>query len=188
MITAIVVDNLCTRFQHQPKIGIAYIYCNFQRQVEQKPEDLLASLLKQLIQGQPTVPDGVKDLHSRHKGKLTRPSKEELSRVLQSTLAVYKKAFIIVDALDECTARYRTTFLSEIFSLQAKSVTNIFATSRMNSEIAKSFDGVLSLKIRAIDEDLKRYLDGEMLKQPDIFNTAIREMAAAEIIKAADGM
>ena len=176
------------RFQHQPTIGIAYIYCNFQRQFEQKPEDLLASLLKQLVQGQPTVPDCVKDLHSRHKGKLTRPSREELSRVLQLTVAVYKKAFIIVDALDECTAEYRTTFLSEIFKLQVKSETNIFATSR---EFAKSFpfDGVLLfLEIRAIDEDLRTYLNGEMLKQPDIFNAGIREMAAADIIKAADGM
>jgi hypothetical protein len=37
-------------------IGIAYIYCNFRRQDEQKIDDLLASLLKQLAESQPSLP------------------------------------------------------------------------------------------------------------------------------------
>jgi hypothetical protein len=52
IITAIVVDCLCTNFQNDPSIGIAYVYCNFKRNYEQKLEDLLSSLLKQLAQRQ----------------------------------------------------------------------------------------------------------------------------------------
>src|SRR6266536_6378666 len=50
IIASIVVDHVCTRFQKDPSIGIAYIYCNFRQQHDQKPEDILASLLKQLVQ------------------------------------------------------------------------------------------------------------------------------------------
>lgn len=48
MITSIIVEHLSTRFQNDATTGIAYLYCNHRRQQEQKPADLLASILKQL--------------------------------------------------------------------------------------------------------------------------------------------
>jgi hypothetical protein len=102
IFTSIVIDDLIRRFQNNPTIGIAYIYCNFWRKDDQKAEDLLASLLKQLAQEWPSLPDIVKDLYSRHKDKRTRPLLEEISRALQSVAAMYSRVFVIVDALDEC--------------------------------------------------------------------------------------
>ena len=52
MITSIVVDNLCTRFENDGNVGIAYLFRNFRQQQDQKPADLLASLLGQLVLGQ----------------------------------------------------------------------------------------------------------------------------------------
>jgi hypothetical protein len=45
---------------------------------------------------------------------------------------MYSRVFIIVDALDECqlSEGCRTTFLTEIFNLQAKSRANIFEDYR----------------------------------------------------------
>jgi hypothetical protein len=48
ILTSIIVDDLITRFQNDPTVNIVYIYCNFRRKDEQKIDDLLASLLKQL--------------------------------------------------------------------------------------------------------------------------------------------
>jgi hypothetical protein len=45
ILTSIVVDYLYSKCQIDPSIGIAYIYCNFRRQDEQKIDDLTASLL-----------------------------------------------------------------------------------------------------------------------------------------------
>src|SRR6202034_3115190 len=55
ILTSIIVDDLITRFQNDPTVNIVYIYCNFQRKDEQKIDDLLASLLKQLAQGQSSL-------------------------------------------------------------------------------------------------------------------------------------
>src|SRR5437016_1822632 len=41
ILTSIVVDELTTRFGNDKSIGVAYIYCNFRRQDEQKIGDLL---------------------------------------------------------------------------------------------------------------------------------------------------
>jgi hypothetical protein len=46
MITSIVVDYLSTEFQNDASVGVTYLYCNFRRQDEQTPSELLSSLLK----------------------------------------------------------------------------------------------------------------------------------------------
>ena len=71
MITSIVINDLCTRFENDTNIGIAYLYCNFRRLQEQKPIDLIASLLKQLVQEQPSVPKSLEGLYDCHKDKRT---------------------------------------------------------------------------------------------------------------------
>jgi Cdc6-like AAA superfamily ATPase len=98
-LTSIVVYELAKRFRNDRDITVAYLYCNFNRQDEQKLEDLLASLLKQLAQSRP---ENVESLYDQHKAERTRPSASEFSTVLQSVAATYSRVFIIVDALDEC--------------------------------------------------------------------------------------
>ncbi|RYP59079.1 hypothetical protein DL769_008695 [Monosporascus sp. CRB-8-3] len=191
ILTSIVVDDLSTRFQSDRKTGFAYIYCTFQRQDEQNVDNLLASLLKQLVQRQPILPSSLKNLYDRHKMERTRPLLEETSRVLQSVASMYSRVFIVVDALDECKASdgCRMRVLKEILTLRDKCGANIFATSRVNDEIAEVFTGATSLKIHARDDDIGAYLNERMLLlQSDIFDEEIRNMIKKKIIKATGGM
>ena len=191
ILTSIVVKELITRFENDGSTGIAYLYCNYRRQHEQKPEDLFASLLKQLVQEQP-IPDSVKTLYDRHKDKRTRPSLDEISAVLQSVAATYSRVFIIVDALDECqiSDSCRQRFLSSLFNLQAKCEANLFVTSRLISSIEKEFEGNSKLEIRASEEDVRKYLEGHMFRLPGfvVRSLALQEEIKANIVKAVDGM
>ena len=119
ILASIVVENLTNRYQSDKSIGIAYLYCNFRRQNEQKIDDLLASLLKQLAECQHSLPASVKDLYDLHRTKRTRPSIDEILRSIQSVVTAYTRVFIIIDALDECQVSdgCRSRFLSEIFNL-----------------------------------------------------------------------
>jgi hypothetical protein len=192
IMTSIVVGHLNTKFQNNTSIGIAYLYCNFKRQQEQKPADLLSSLLKQLVQEQPSVPESVKGLYQRHKDKGSRPSLEEILKLLHSIATDYSRVFILIDALDECqiSNTVRRKFTSEIFNLQNKSGINIFATSRFIPEIMKEFEGSISLEIRARYEDVQRYLDAHMFELPLCVSRSrtLQDTIKAEIIKAVDGM
>jgi NACHT domain len=192
ILTAIVIDDLNTRFQNNPSVGIAYLYCNFRRRHEQKAEDLLASLLKQLAQDPSSIPNSAKTLYKRHKAKRTRPSFDEISTTLQSVAAMYSRVLIIVDALDECQVAggCRTRFLTEIFDLQAKCGANLIATSRFIPEITNIFKGSMSLEIRASEEDVQRYLDGQMSRLPRFVaqSPELQEEIKIEICKAVGGM
>ena len=191
ILTSIIVDYLCSKYRTNFSVGIAYLYCNFQQQQQQKPEDLLLSLLKQLVQKRAPVPESVKTLYECHNRERTRPSFNEILEALKSVAAQYSRALIIVDALDECgiSSSERQKFLTAIFNLQDKTKANLFATSRVNDNIAKLFEGALSLHIHARDEDVESYLDGQISLLPsDIVDDALRGTIKKEIIRAVDGM
>jgi Cdc6-like AAA superfamily ATPase len=195
MIASIVVDHLCGKFFNDANIGIAYLYCNFRQQEEQKPMDLFLSVLKQLLQERPSMPETVKSLYDSHKDKRTRPSFNEILKLLYSVVANYSRAFIIIDALDECRVSDRPDadrkkLVSEIFNLQVKTGASLFATSRFIPEIIKEFEGSLSLEICASDADVQKYVDGCMPQLPSFVlrNLDLQEEIKTEIVKAVDGM
>jgi Cdc6-like AAA superfamily ATPase len=190
IITAIVIDHLQEKFRDDQNIGIAYIYYNFRRQHEQKAEDLLLNLLKQLSHRQSTFPPSVKDLYARHQRNRTRPSFDEISKTLHSVCTAYSRVFIAVDALDECEVSGRNEMLTEIFALQAECGANIFATSRFIPEITTKFSQSMSVEIRASDEDVKKYLEGHIGQLPSFVerNRQLQEEIKTKISEAVDGM
>ena len=192
ILTSIVVDDICNRFHNDNTTGITYVYFNFRRRDEQTAEDLLASLLKQLAQGQSLLPDNVRSLYDKHKDKKTRPLFDEVTKVLQSVAATYSRLFIVVDALDECQISdgCRTRFLTAIFNLQAKYGANIFATSRIIPEITEKFQGSISLEIRASEQDVRKYVNGQISHLPSFVrcNPDLQEKIKSGIVKAVDGM
>jgi Cdc6-like AAA superfamily ATPase len=190
IITATVIDYLFSRFQADQSIGIAYIYCDFRRQHEQRAEGLLSSLLKQLTQRQPSLPASVKALCDLHLITQARPSFDEISKSLHLVAAAYSRVFIVIDALDECQGSDRARLLAEIFSFQTKTGASFFATSRFDTEITNQFEESMSLEIRATPEDVRRYLDGRMLELPDFVrrNPKLQEELKTTIIQQVDGM
>ena len=194
MMTSIVVDHLSKTFENDISVGIAFLYCNFQKRQNQRPLDLLANLLKQLVQRRPTLPQSVKGLYERYKGKQTRPAFDEILKEIRSIVADYSRTFILIDALDELQVSDvgHKSILAEMFDLQTKSGASLYATSRYVPEITKQFDGrSTSIEIRASNKDVQRYLDGRIpqllrhniWKYPDL-----QDMIKREIVKAADGM
>jgi hypothetical protein len=191
ILTAIVIEHLSTRFLHTPSIGIAYIYCNY-RLSNQKPEDLLTSLLKQLSQGRDSLPESVNQLHSHHTRKRTRPSFEEISQALHTVVALYSKVYIIIDALDECqgSGGSRDRFLAEVFSIRDSFGANVFATSRYIPEIIETFKGSRFLEVSASSEDVEKYLDDHMSQLPGFVSRSsdLQEEIKTKIVQSVQGM
>jgi len=149
-------------------------------------------MLRQLAHKQPCLPDSVKNVYSRHKNKLTRPSFDEISRALQSVAAMYARVFIVVDALDECQESYhcRVKFLKEVFSLQVNNRANLFVTSRHRPDIEKEFERSVTLEIRANNEDVLRYLEDHISQLPSFVSKQphLQKNITNKIVDTIDGM
>ncbi|KAM0514400.1 hypothetical protein ACHAPE_006982 [Trichoderma viride] len=163
-LTSIIINDLFERFKKDTNVGIAYVYFNFRQHDEQKPLDLLTSILKQLAQGQSCLPQRVKTTLDEYKGKNERLSLDDAKKLLQEVSASYSRVFILLDALDECQGSYgcRASFLEEIFLLQGSAKVNVFATSRIIPEIMQTFKACKSMEIRATQEDVQRYVRGQL--------------------------
>ncbi|KAF7181190.1 hypothetical protein CNMCM7691_000319 [Aspergillus felis] len=192
IITSMVIDYISKKFAADDGIGIVYIYCDHRNQNEQKLGNILAVILKQLIQSRGKMPASVKDLHQRHIKQKTRPSNDELMTLLHSVAMPLSRVFIIIDALDECQASTDEVkdILRNIFKLQRETGANFFATSRNISDIVDEFKAGISLEIRATDEDVLKYLDAQLETLPSFIsrNKSIREEIKSRIIGIIDGM
>lgn len=192
ILTSIVINELEYRLWDDSTSAIAYVYCNFKQKDEQKIEDLIASLLKQLAQVRPSLPVAIKQLHDRHSSKRTRPTLEEITQALCSVVSEYSRVFIVVDALDECqmSDNCRARFLSTLFDLQAKSTINLFATSRVIPEILEKFKKSPCLEVRASDFDIRKYLEGHIAQLGAVVTERndLRDMIINTITKAVAGM
>lgn len=161
--TSIVVDYLRHKqngVDQNGEIGIAFVYCEFKRQHEQKPEHILRTVLKQLVRHQLSMPRSVQRFYDHNKQASPSLPSAEISKVLHSVVLDYSQVFIIIDALDEC--QDPETLIKDIFGLQAHTEANLFITSRPIPRILNKFKGSLSLEISARGEDVERYLDGNM--------------------------
>jgi hypothetical protein len=112
--------------------------------------------------------------------------------MLNCVCQLYKKVYIVVDALDECSSAHdhRPTFLKHIIDLQVEHEANIFATSRPIPEITEVFEKSSSLRISAQSEDVGKYVDGYMPRlrsfvrqRPDLQAEIKRK-----IVEVVDGM
>lgn len=136
ILASVVIDELESQYGINHDVGIAYFYCNYQHidDQSQKLENLLAAILRQLVQGLFPIPDTVHGLHKKHRTKGTRPSVEEMTKVLRSTVAHFSRLFIVIDALDECLITTISRLLDEIFGLQMKNDLSFLATARFIPE------------------------------------------------------
>ncbi|KZL65007.1 ankyrin repeat protein [Colletotrichum incanum] len=165
IVTSIVVEHLHNRYEDDSSIGVAYIFCNFQRQDEQKLGNLLATMLQQLCHGKSPLPEEVKNLYRKHQKADTRPSRSEIVKTLRAVAARHTKVYILVDALDECQNddSCRDNLIYEISSFASFGNINVFATSRHIPNITDQFKEDVKLEIQASQKDVERYLDNHLL-------------------------
>lgn len=187
-----VVINYLEQTIKQENVGIAYIYCTY-RERNQTAGNLVASLLKQLIQQRQTIPSNIRDLYRHHRSRQTHPPLSEYSRLLQAELRHFLKVFIAIDALDECSEErgIREHFLAEVQKLLA--VVRLLVTSRHMPDIERKSEGAARLEICASDGDVKRYLESRIKSQLPLASyirtdPTLRSDILTTIIKRAHGM
>ncbi|EHK21166.1 uncharacterized protein TRIVIDRAFT_153015 [Trichoderma virens Gv29-8] len=186
---AILVNHLLENF-NQENVGVAYLYYNYKTQQNQKPEHMLASLVKQLAQSSKIFPKGLYQLRDRHSPTKTRPFLGELSNALENVIQSFSRVYILIDALDEGDDDDRTTFLREMFAIQAKTKLNLFATSRPISAIGAVFKGSISKAISPSQEDVFLFLNARMSGLPQfvIDDTTLQGEVRVAIESAIGGM
>ncbi|KAJ7080036.1 hypothetical protein C8R44DRAFT_895528 [Mycena epipterygia] len=188
VFVSIIVDDLRTQLDTY-NIGVAVIYLNHKELDAYSPSNLLTSLWRQLVLGKPIGPN-VRELYQKHREPRTRPSLAEARTVLDSIIETYSKVFILVDGLDEYPEAQCDTLLGHLCYLGYGVKLLIASRPHITFNYRIYFE---TLEIRAREVDIRKYLEGQILKSPRLSkhiqnSPDLREAMEARIVQRSDGM
>ena len=190
VLAAIVVDYLKRTLSNKVS-AVAYIYCNYKERVQQTPDHLISSLIRQLVEQERSVPADLVSLYQSHATSKTRPSGLELQKLLVSAASRYSSFFVVIDALDECSETSRSTLGPSLHSILPSA--QFFYTSRRLDSIERMFEGYPCLEIRASDSDVRRYISDRILHESRLArhieaDSSLKDAISDVIVRKSDGM
>lgn len=136
-LASIAVEHL--RAIHERKnVAVLVIYCGYNEEKSQSVENLIAALIKQILQIRPKISKELKAAHENHGRTGVFPSQHALMDLFRDELKQFDKCFLIVDALDEMQEESKRLQLLHEISRNRK--VNIMVTSRPLEAINDIFD------------------------------------------------
>ena len=157
-------------------------------------EDIIGSLVKQLLHRRGNPSKGLTDLYSQHTERKTRPTYLELAKLLEAEVREFSKVFVVIDALDECPVQNdtRTKILKEVSKL---STVRVMMTGRphVTAVMLSSFGEACDVPIRARDEDIDKYTEerihlNENLSRHCLRSEGLEETIRQTVVSKAGGM
>lgn len=138
----------------------------------------------------------LKDLKLCHKHHIrlgTRPSTDELARLLRLQVEEFEEVFLVVDALDECPERDQTrkTLVAEMRGLLPK--ISFLVTSRNMPSIEMMFKHDMRLEIRAQDQDIRKFINSQMEQRDGLVDLLeghndVRSSIVTTVLEKTNGM
>jgi ankyrin repeat domain-containing protein 50 len=198
-LTSRVIDHIQDRLdtKKDTKEGFAFFYCNRNDDQRRKPLSVLQSYARQLA-----APAGHPKLVQKHLRALwqdLRSSGKDLGmasckKQILSSVSLYDKTTIILDALDECELESRIAIMDAIKLLlsQATKPLHVFVSSRPDGDIRSLLEHVPNIEIQATDnnDDIKKFVREEIIKDPKWKDmpTLLREDVEQTILTQSQGM
>jgi hypothetical protein len=134
----------------------------------------------------------VQRLHDQHADQNTNPSVNDILKALRSVLSGFSTLHFVVDALDECQDDdgTRHLFLDKLRTLRAVTDVRLMVTSRSIPDVVNKFQKALRLEVRAKDQDMTRFVHGQIYRLPKCIqrDIALQEAVKSTIVEAAGGM
>ncbi|KAL8715136.1 MAG: hypothetical protein Q9220_001093 [cf. Caloplaca sp. 1 TL-2023] len=152
-------------------------------------EHVTASLLKQILSAQASIPPAISTLYQKFSKQQRAPPQQDLMHALSAMCCGHRRVFIVVDALDECESKHRREFLKLLDEL--KETVNIFITSRPHiDDLAKIFEPLFLVEVKAHDSDLWKYIAQEIecSEAHDEIDSAFKEEIIEKVISRAQSM
>ena len=187
--SSLVVDRLCdwTRGQNT---AVTCFYFDFAARKEQTATSMLGSLLKQIVSATGRIPEDIwRALREQREAVNGRkPQLGDIVKMLQ-LITSSQPIFMVIDALDECTAVQRYRLFDSLKEILEKSTgARIFVTGRphIRTEIETRLAGrVASVSVGPIRDDIIRFLRARLSEDetPDAMDSSLE----AEILEKIPG-
>jgi hypothetical protein len=169
-----VVDHLLTSVGAAQRLGVVYVYLDYNDQAHQTAADVMKSLLKQLVYQRRSLPTKLESAYDQRKSL-------DMNAVLDMFLESaehFSNVFVVLDALDECNKHEREVLMPYLQRFLQSRI-RIFLTARPEVYCQLSSNKQRNLEISAQEHDIKNFLV-ERLKQTE---STLTDQFKASIIR-----
>lgn len=189
MLAAIAIDHISRTLNED--VRLAYLFCNYKTQSDQRAIDFFSVLLKQFAQNRTDVPASIRQMYEDCSNRKRRPSFHEINQALE-LICLGNTGYIVVDALDECTRDNDTRgqLIRGLRQLQKKTNVKLLCTSRFISEVIEQFKDDPRLVMQASKDDVREFVVGQMSRLPRCVqrDEDLRRTVQHKIVDAVDSM
>ena len=142
------------------------------------------------------MPDALTNLYRQCGSGARQPSTESLQSTLFTILSGFRHAYLIVDALDECTERRELLDWIEEITLRRNGNVHLLVTSRQERDIEISLQSLgpsrICLEKESVGQDIATYLDWTLRDDQQWKswnrNARIRDKVRTALLQGAQGM
>ncbi|KAM3504633.1 hypothetical protein MY10362_003451 [Beauveria mimosiformis] len=174
-------------------------FFDFSDRTKQTVDGLLRSLSLQLYQSGPGSARLLDASFQAHQNGTDQPTTSTLEDVVLRMLAIHKKGYIVLDALDESTSWGEVLqWIENVVSRPELGNVQLLCTSRPESEFSRGIPRLfgnkncLALDKQAIDADIRSWVTAQLSQRPDFLEKPLShhllERIRREVGDGADGM
>ena len=158
---------------------------------EQTLTNILASLLKQLIQEQSTLPSVVRKLYEDYGDTGMPPTMNDVSAALLSLLDLYSETFFVIDALDECSDETRWGLIEKLREFEPHVC--LMVLSRFRGDISEELKDFQRLEVKADKADIELFIDTQIQQNANLRriiakSPSLRGSIKEGVVRTAKGM
>jgi hypothetical protein len=158
-------------------LGVCYFYFHYDDRKSQTAEDVVASLLKQLVFQDKSLPPAVESAYDRWVNQsVLAKDLATFTELLGACSRRFSATFVLLDGLDKCNKTEREKLWLSLQCLSESGVKQ-FITTRSNllNDTELHLRLVVKLPIGARDEDVEKVLVREMEHRAESIDSRLRE-------------
>lgn len=198
ILSSTIINHLLQHCDDDTSMVTAYFYFDFNDAQKQDPEQMLRSLLCQLLQRSVVIPKDVDALFSSCENGQRQLSPHRTMEAIQQTLQEFTHVYIVLDALDECMQRSDLLGMLETMAGWPLDNLHLLMTSRKERDIERSLEGYVEeedavyLQRDVVDQDIQRYVQQRLHDDKGLAkwnqDAAIRQEIETALMHGACGM
>ncbi len=167
---------------------IAFLYLSYKN--IHTIEQLLGSVIRQLVQNEEPLPQPVTKLWTRRNQGDDPATVKDLTELLKA-LVQDRHGYVVIDALDECSPDYRLRLI-KVLEAESENL-SLLVTSRLLDDFDEISKGFENIPVRADSCDLDLFIDHEIETRPRLKrfseqDSTLRGEIKEAVRKACDGM
>ena len=191
MLASLVIDHL-QQITGEEKVVTAYVFCDYKKQDEQTPVNLITSIAMQMLQHQASLPESVLEIYERHHQNGIRLNIDRNLEMIALSITHWSRVYLIVDALDELgnADQVLQILIGILRRLQDVHQFNLMIISRYIPSLVSDFHQTYCVDVQASSDVIRRYVDGRFVDLSSCVrkNPGLQETIAVAIVKTVEGM